>query len=92
MRPFKPWTKTEQRIYDKAHREIRAFFSYRLLARELYARTGTSVSSETLRRQLQERNLDVRYAFAIAEMTGVSVYDLVPWLKPSIERLEELAA
>jgi hypothetical protein len=92
MRPFKPWTKTEQRTFDKAHARIHKAFAYRLLAREMYARWGHEVSSETLRRQLQERRLDVRYAIALAAMTDVSVHDLVPWLKPALEQLEEMAA
>lgn len=91
MRCFKPWLKSEQKAFDRAHARVRKFFSYRMIAREIYARTGTSVSSETIRRQLAERALDVRYAFAIAELTGESVHDLVPWLKPALEQLEEAA-
>lgn len=91
MRLFKNWSKVEMQRYDRAHAEIQLCFSYRLLARAITDLTGHSVNAQTLRRHLQERTLDPRLAVAISKLTGVSAFDLVPWLRPLIEELEEAA-
>ena len=91
MKLFKNWTKAEMQLHDRAHVEIMLCFSYRMLARAITELTGNSTSAQTLRRHLTERTLDPRHAVAIAKLTGVSAFDLVPWLRPLIEELEEAA-
>jgi len=92
MKLFKNWTQRELQQYDRAHRE--AHFnvgSYTLLARAITDLTGHSTSAQTLRRHLNERSLDPRHAVAISKLTGVSPFDLCPWLRPLMDELEEAA-
>jgi hypothetical protein len=92
MKLYKNWSKAELQRQDRAHAEIQLCHSYRMLAKRITEETGHPTSAQTLRRHLTERTMDPRLAVVISKLTGVSPFDLVPWLRPLMDELEEMAA
>lgn len=56
------------------------FLSYEKIAEAIENATGHSISRETIRGYLNSRQVPVNIAATLSELTGIPLFDFVPWL------------
>ena len=78
---YQDLTPAQQKRVEKACQQVYDHFgSYPKIAAALTEETGFSISHETVRGYLQQHKVPVHIAASLSDMTGVPLFEFVPWL------------